>query len=54
MNALSSLPQFPWLTLLVMLPLGGALLCLMHGKRPADCRGLALATSLAIPSIAKT
>ncbi len=47
MNALSSLPQFPWLTLLVMLPLGGALLCLMHGKRPADCRGLALATSLA-------
>lgn len=47
MNMLSSLPQFPWLTVLVMLPLCGALLCLLHAKRPADCRALALAVSLA-------
>jgi NADH-quinone oxidoreductase subunit M len=52
MDILSSLPQFPWLTLLVVLPLIGALLCLLHGKRPADCRALSLATSLAVFGVA--
>ena len=44
---MSLLPQFPCLSLLVVLPLAGALLCLLHGRRPKDCRGLALATALA-------
>lgn len=44
----ASLPQFPWLTLLIFLPLAGALLCLLHSKRPTDCRWLALVTSLAV------
>ena len=45
----ASLPQFPWLTLLVLLPLAGALLCLLHGnKRHTECRWLALVTSLAV------
>ena len=48
MTELASLPQFPWLTLLVLLPLAGALLCLFHGQRPAECRWLALVTSLAV------
>ncbi len=48
MNAMTSLPQFPWLTLLILLPLAGAGLCLLHARRPADCRWLALATSLAV------
>ncbi|PLX76890.1 MAG: NADH-quinone oxidoreductase subunit M [Desulfuromonas sp.] len=47
MNALTSLPQFPWLSLVIFLPLGGALLCLLHGGRDAECRWLALTTSLA-------
>lgn len=47
MNMLSSLPQFPWLSLLVILPLAGALLCLFHSRRLTDCRALALATSVA-------
>jgi len=48
MTALTSLPQFPWLTLLVFLPLVGALLCLLHKERHAECRWLALATALAV------
>ena len=52
MTELTSLPQFPWLSLLVVLPLAGALLCLMHSKRPADCRALSLATSLAVFGVA--
>jgi NADH-quinone oxidoreductase subunit M len=52
MTMLTSLPQFPWLTLLILLPLIGALLCLLHGKRPADCRALSLATSLAVFAVA--
>ena len=47
MNAFANLPQFPWMSLLIMMPLCGALLCLLHGKRTNDCRGLALATALA-------
>ncbi len=52
MTELASLPQFPWLSLLVLLPLAGALLCLLHGQRPAECRALALATALAVFGIA--
>lgn len=52
MNMLSNLPQFPWLSLLVVLPVLGALLCLLHSRRPADCRALALATSLAVFGVA--
>ena len=48
MTELTSLPQFPWLTLLIILPLVGALLCLLHKGRQAECRWLALVTSLAI------
>jgi len=48
MSMLASLPQFPWLSLLLLLPLAGALLCLLHGQRPAECRALALATALAV------
>lgn len=47
MMALTTLPQFPWLTLLIGLPLAGALLCVLHRRNDADCRWLALATSLA-------
>ncbi|MDH3455051.1 MAG: proton-conducting transporter membrane subunit, partial [Desulfuromonadales bacterium] len=48
MTGLTSLPQFPWLSLLVFLPLAGAVLCLLHKERVAECRWLALATSLAV------
>ena len=47
MTALSGLPQFPWLSLLIFLPLGGALLCLLHQNRDNECRWLALATTVA-------
>jgi NADH-quinone oxidoreductase subunit M len=47
MTAASALPQFPWLTLLILLPLGGALLCLLHHRRAEECRWLALATTAA-------
>lgn len=52
MNGLTSLPQFPWLSLLVVLPLAGALLCLLHSGRPRECRALAMALSLAVFGIA--
>jgi NADH-quinone oxidoreductase subunit M len=52
MNAFANLPQFPWMSLLIMMPLCGALLCLLHGKRTNDCRGLALATALATFGVA--
>jgi len=48
MSMLAGQPQFPWLSLLLLLPLVGALLCLLHGQRPAECRALALATALAV------
>lgn len=41
------LPQFPWLSLLIGLPLAGALLCLLQRRSAEDCRWLALATALA-------
>ncbi len=46
MTDIASLPQFPWLSLLIFLPLGGALLCLLHNNRDRECRWLALSTSL--------
>jgi NADH-quinone oxidoreductase subunit M len=48
MTMLSGMPQFPWLSLLMLLPLAGALLCLLHGQRRAECRALALVTALAV------
>ena len=45
---MTNLPQFPWLSLLVLLPLAGALLCALHRQRPVEARWLALATSLAV------
>lgn len=47
MTVLTNLPQFPWLSLLVFLPLIGALLCLLHKGRHAECRWLALVIALA-------
>lgn len=47
MNAMTTLPQFPWLSLLIFLPLSGALLCLLHNGRDSECRWLALTTALA-------
>ncbi|NJC88538.1 MAG: NADH-quinone oxidoreductase subunit M [Desulfuromonas sp.] len=43
----TALPQFPWLTLLIGLPLAGALLCLLQRRSAGECRWLALATTLA-------
>ncbi|MDX1606913.1 MAG: hypothetical protein R3202_12015, partial [Candidatus Competibacterales bacterium] len=47
MTTLPALPQFPWLSLLVFLPLAGALLCILTRHRPDDCRWLALANAVA-------
>lgn len=43
----TALPQFPWLSLLIGLPLAGALLCLLQRRSDAECRWLALTTALA-------
>ena len=51
MTALATLPQFPWLTLLIGLPLAGALLCVLQRGSDAECRWLALATALATLTI---
>lgn len=45
---MTALPTFPWLALLVFLPLAGALLCVLRGRNPVDVRALALATSLVL------
>ena len=47
MAPVTALPQFPWLSLLIGLPLAGALLCLLQRRSAAECRGLALATTVA-------
>ena len=47
MTAMTALPQFPWLSLLIILPLCGGLLCLLHLRRDRECRWLALATTFA-------
>jgi NADH-quinone oxidoreductase subunit M len=47
MTAVTALPQFPWLSLLIGLPLLGALLCLLQRRSAGECRWLALVTALA-------
>ncbi len=47
MTPVTALPQFPWLSLLVGLPLAGALLCLLQRRGSDECRWLALATTAA-------
>jgi NADH-quinone oxidoreductase subunit M len=47
MAPVTALPQFPWLSLLIGLPLAGALLCLLQRRSDDDCRWLALTTALA-------
>ena len=42
MNEISQVPQFPWLSLTLLLPLAGALFCLLHGRRPEESRWLGL------------
>lgn len=44
----AELPIFPWLSLLVFLPLAGAVLCLLQRRSDQDCRWLTLATTLAV------
>jgi NADH-quinone oxidoreductase subunit M len=39
------MPSFPWLSLLIFLPLAGALLCVLRRSRPEECRALTLATT---------
>jgi NADH-quinone oxidoreductase subunit M len=43
---------FPWLSLLLALPLAGALGCLAHRRQPAECRALALASAAAVFGLA--
>ena len=45
------LPQFPWLSTLIGLPLIGALLCLLQRRNSTECRWLALTTTLATLAI---
>lgn len=45
---MNALPTFPWLTLITLLPLAGVLPCLLLRKSARDCRGVALATSVAV------
>ncbi|GAB6084005.1 NADH-quinone oxidoreductase subunit M [Desulfuromonas carbonis] len=45
---MNPLPSFPWLSLLVFLPLAGAFLCVLRRHEPVECRALALATSLVL------
>lgn len=47
-----ALPQFPWLTLLIGLPLAGALACLLLRRSGNACRWLALLTTLATLAVA--
>lgn len=47
MATVTALPHFPWLSLLVGLPLAGALLCLLQRRSDSECRWLALVTTLA-------
>ena len=49
MNPLiATYPEFPWLTLLLFLPLIGAVLCWLHRHQPEDCRWYALVVTLAV------
>lgn len=53
MNEISQMPQFPWLSLTLLLPLAGALFCLLHRRRPEESRwlGLAFATATFIVAL---
>ena len=42
------MPTFPWLTLLIFLPLGGAIFCILRRRVPAECRAISLATTAAV------
>ncbi len=42
---MSQLPQFSWLSLLILLPLAGAAACALFARKPAVCRWLTLATT---------
>ncbi|PLY03221.1 MAG: NADH-quinone oxidoreductase subunit M [Desulfuromonas sp.] len=47
-TAVVTYPGFPWLTLLLVLPLLGSLICWLHRKQPEECRWYALAATLAV------
>ena len=51
-DTLHTLPEFPWLSLMVFLPLSGALLCLLHTRSERDCRWLALMAGVATFAVA--
>lgn len=44
----AELPIFPWVSLVVFLPLAGALLCLLQRRSDRECRWLTLSTTLAV------
>jgi len=44
--------QLPWLSLMIVLPLAGILLCALFGRRPEACRLLTLAVSVAVLLVA--
>jgi len=46
--ALATYPEFPWLSLLLALPLIGSLLCWLHRHEPEECRWYALVATLAV------
>ena len=41
-------PEFPWLTLLLVLPLIGSVLCWLHRHQPEECRWYALSVTLVV------
>ncbi|PLX84259.1 MAG: NADH-quinone oxidoreductase subunit M [Desulfuromonas sp.] len=47
-----NLTHIPWLTLLLAIPMAGALLCLVLARRPAACRWIALAATVAVFAVA--
>jgi len=47
----ATLTNFPWLSLLIVLPLFGALLCLVFRKQPDECKWFSLASTLLILAV---
>jgi len=47
----TALTSFPWLSLLIALPLFGALLCLVFRKQPDECKWFTLASTLLILAV---
>ena len=45
---IATYPDFPWLSLLLVLPMVGALLCWLHRHRPEECRWYALVIALVV------